>query len=157
MVVKESDRLKLAHRLQGLIGEEATILMEHLPYGGIAGIVSKDDLVVFQVAMHTDMAELRTDLRSDMVDLRTELRSEMTEFRTEMRSDMAELRTELRSEMAELRTELRSEMAELRSDLRLEMAELRAEVYKALNSQTLKIITVMTALNGLMFAGLKWG
>jgi len=102
MVVKESDRLKLAHRLQVLIGEEAAILMEHLPYGGIAGIVSKDDLVIFQVAMHTDMAELR-------------------------------------------------------SDLRLEMAELRAEVYKALNSQTLKIITVMTALNGLMFAGLKWG
>jgi len=113
MVVNERDRLKLAHRLQGLIGEEATILMEHLPYGGIAGIVSKDDLVIFQVAMHTDMAELRT--------------------------------------------ELRSEMAELRSDLRLEMAELRAEIYKALNSQTLKIITVMTALNGLMFAGLKWG
>ena len=124
MVVNERDRLKLAHRLQGLIGEEATILMEHLPYGGIAGIVSKDDLVVFQVAMHTDMAEFRT---------------------------------EMRSEMTELRTELRSEMAELRSDLRLEMAELRAEVYKALNSQTLKIITVMTALNGLMFAGLKWG
>ena len=102
MVVNERDRLRLAHRLQGLMGEEATILMEHLPYGGIAGIVSKDDLVIFQVAMHTDMAELRTDLR-------------------------------------------------------LEMAELRAEVYKALNSQTLKIITVMTALNGLMFAGLKWG
>ena len=113
MVVNERDRLKLAHRLQGLIGEEATILMEHLPYGGIAGIVSQDDLVIFQVAMHTDMTELRT--------------------------------------------ELRSEMAELRSDLRLEMAELRAEIYKALNSQTLKIITVMTALNGLMFAGLKWG
>jgi len=91
MVVKESDRLKLAHRLQGLIGEEATILMEHLPYGGIAGIVSKDDLVL---------------------------------FKAEMRSDMAEF---------------------------------RAEIYKALNSQTLKIITVMTALNGLMFAGLKWG
>ena len=146
MVVNERDRLKLAHRLQGLIGEEATILMEHLPYGGIAGIVSKDDLVIFQVAMHTDMAELRTELRSDM-----------TELRTELRSEMAELRTELRADLAELRTELRSEMAELRSDLRLEMAELRAEVYKALNSQTLKIITVMTALNGLMFAGLKWG
>ena len=113
MVVNERDRLKLAHRLQDLIGEEATILMEHLPYGGIAGIVSKDDLVLFKAEIHTDMAELRT--------------------------------------------ELRSEMAELRSDLRLEMAELRAEIYKALNSQTLKIITVMTALNGLMFAGLKWG
>jgi hypothetical protein len=124
MVVNERDRLKLAHRLQDLIGEEATILMEHLPYGGIAGIVSKDDLALFQVAMHTDMAELRTDVRS---------------------------------EMTELRSELRSEMAELRSDLRLEMAELRAGVYKALNSQTLKILTVMTALNGLMFAGLKWG
>ena len=113
MVVNERDRLKLAHRLQGLMGEEATILMEHLPYGGIAGIVSKDDLVLFKAEMHTDMAELRT--------------------------------------------ELRSEMAELRSDLRLEMAELRTEIYKALNSQTLKIITVMTALNGLMFGGLKWG
>jgi len=124
MVVNERDRLKLAHRLQGLLGEEATIPMEHLPYGGIAGIVSKDDLALFQVAMHTDMAELRTDVRS---------------------------------EMAELRSELRSEMTELRSDLRLEMAELRAEVYKALNSQALKILTVMTALNGLMFAGLKWG
>jgi hypothetical protein len=135
MVVNERDRLKLAHRLQGLLGEEATILMEHLPYGGIAGIVSKDDLVIFQVAMHTDMAELRVDLRSEM----------------------AELGSDLRSEMAELGSDLRSEMAELRSDLRLEMAELRAEIYKALNSQTLKIITVMTALNGLMFAGLKWG
>ena len=146
IVVNERDRLKLAHRLQGLLGEEATILMEHLPYGGIAGIVSKDDLALFQVAMHTDMAELRTDVRSEMTELRSDLRSEMTE-----------LGTELRSEMAELRTELRSEMAELRSDLRLEMAELRAEIYKALNSQTLKILTVMTALNGLMFAGLKWG
>ena len=135
MVVNERDRLRLAHRLQGLMGEEAAILMEHLPYGGIAGIVSKDDLVIFQVAMHTEMAELRTELRSEMTELRTELRSEMTE----------------------LRTELCSEMAELRSDLRLEMAELRAEIYKTLNSQTLKIITVMTALNGLMFAGLKWG
>jgi len=124
MVVSERDRLKLAHRLQGLIGEEATILMEHLPYGGIAGLVTQDDLVLFKAEMHTDMAELRSDVRL---------------------------------EMAELRTELRSEMAELRSDLRLEMAELRAEIYKALNSQTLKIITVMTALNGLMFAGLKWG
>jgi len=135
MVVNERDRLKLEHRLQGLIGEEATILMEHLPYGGIAGIVSKDDLVLFKAEMHTDMAELRNELRSEMT----------------------ELRNELRSEMAELGSDLRTEMAELRSELRLEMAELRAEIYKALNSQTLKIITVMTALNGLMFAGLKWG
>ncbi len=113
MVVSERDRLKLAHRLEGLLGEEATILMEHLPYGGIAGLVTQDDLVLFKAEMHTDMAELRN--------------------------------------------ELRSEMAGLRSDLRLEMAELRTEIYKALNSQTLKILTVMTALNGLMFAGLKWG
>ena len=134
-MVNDRDRLKLAHRLQELMGEEATVLMEHLPYGGIAGIVSKDDLALFQVAMHTDMAELRSDVRSEM---------------TELRSD-------LRSEMAELRSDLQSEMTELRSDLRLEMAEFRAEIYKALNSQTLKILTVMTALNGLMFAGLKWG
>ncbi|MTB13426.1 MAG: DUF1640 domain-containing protein [Actinobacteria bacterium] len=146
IVVNDRDRLKLAHRLQELMGEEATVLMEHLPYGGIAGIVSKDDLALFQVAMHTDMAELRSDVRS-----------EMTELRSDLRSEMAELRSDLRSEMAELRSDLQSEMTELRSDLRLEMAEFRAEIYKALNSQTLKILTVMTALNGLMFAGLKWG
>ena len=68
MVVKESDRLKLAHRLQVLLGKEATILMEHLPYGGIAGIVSNDDLVIFHVAMHTDMTELRIELRSGMAE-----------------------------------------------------------------------------------------
>jgi len=157
MVVNERDRLKLAHRLQGLIGEEATILMEHLPYGGIAGIVSKDDLVLFQAEMHTDLSELRSDLRSEMAELRSDLRSEMAELRSDLRSEMSELRSDLRSEMSELRTELRSEMAELRSDLRVEIAELRSEMYKALNSQTLKFITVMTALNGLMFAGLKWG
>ncbi len=145
-MVNERDRLKLAHRLQELMGEEATVLMEHLPYGGIAGIVSKDDLALFQVAMHTDMAELRSDVRS-----------EMTELRSDLRSEMAELRSDLQSEMTELRSDLQSEMTELRSDLRLEMAEFRAEIYKALNSQTLKILTVMTALNGLMFAGLKWG
>ena len=145
-MVNDRDRLKLAHRLQELMGEEATVLMEHLPYGGIAGIVSKDDLALFQVAMHTDMAELRSDVRS-----------EMTELRSDLRSEMAELRSDLQSEMTELRSDLQSEMTELRSDLRLEMAEFRAEIYKALNSQTLKILTVMTALNGLMFAGLKWG
>ena len=145
-MVNDRDRLKLAHRLQELMGEEATVLMEHLPYGGIAGIVSKDDLALFQVAMHTDMAELRSDVRSEMTELRSDLRSEMTE-----------LRSDLQSEMTELRSDLQSEMTELRSDLRLEMAEFRAEIYKALNSQTLKILTVMTALNGLMFAGLKWG
>jgi hypothetical protein len=102
MVVNERDRLKLAHRLQELVGEEATTLMELLPYGGIAGLATKDDLALFKAEIHTDMAELR-------------------------------------------------------SDVRLEIAELRAELYKALNSQTLKFITVMTALNGLMFAGLKWG
>ena len=113
MVVNERDRLKLTHRLQELLGEEATTLMELLPYGGIAGLATKDDLVLLKTEIHTDMSELRSDLRS--------------------------------------------EMAELRSDLRVEIAELRSEMYKALNSQTLKFITVMTALNGLMFAGLKWG
>ena len=102
MVVNERDRLKLAHRLQELLGEEATTLMELLPYGGIAGLATKADLVLLKTEIHTDMSELR-------------------------------------------------------SDLRVEISELRSEMYKSLNSQTLKFITVMTALNGLMFAGLKWG
>jgi hypothetical protein len=45
----------------------------------------------------------------------------------------------------------------MRAEFHTDIAELRAELYKVLNSQTMKFITVMTAINALMFAGLKWG
>lgn len=56
-----------------------------------------------------------------------------------------------------MRAEFHTDVAELRTELKTEIAELRAELYKALNAQTMKFITVMTAINALMFAGLKWG
>ena len=56
-----------------------------------------------------------------------------------------------------MRAEFHTDVAELRKEVKTEIAELRAELYKALNAQTMKFITVMTAINALMFAGLKWG
>ena len=45
----------------------------------------------------------------------------------------------------------------MRAEFHTDVAELRTELYKALNAQTMKFITVMSAINALMFAGLKWG
>ena len=100
----------LATRATEAMGKEAaTVLMDHLPMGGISRLSTKDDLVLMRAEFHTDIAELRTVI--------------------------AELRTEVKTDIAELRTEL----------------------YKSLNAQTMKFITVMSAINALMFAGLKWG
>ena len=111
----------LATRATEAMGKEAaTVLMDHLPMGGISRLSTKDDLVLMRAEFHTDIAELRTVI----AELRTEVKTDITELRTEVKTDIAELRTEL---------------------------------YKSLNAQTMKFITVMSAINALMFAGLKWG
>ena len=73
------------------------------------------------------------------------------------KDDLVLMRAEFHTDVAELRAEFHTDVAELRTELKTEIAELRAELYKALNAQTMKFITVMTAINALMFAGLKWG
>ncbi|MSZ55643.1 MAG: hypothetical protein F2595_05155 [Actinobacteria bacterium] len=73
------------------------------------------------------------------------------------KDDLVLMRAEFHTDVADLRTELKTEIAELRTEVKTDIAELRAELYKVLNAQTTKFITVMTAINALMFAGLKWG
>ena len=73
------------------------------------------------------------------------------------KDDLVLMRAEFHTDVADLRTELKTEIAELRTEVKTDIAELRTELYKSLNAQTMKFITVMSAINALMFAGLKWG
>ncbi len=51
------------------------------------------------------------------------------------------------------KAELRAEFQELRADFE----QLRADVAESMRRQTITLITVMTTINAVMFAGLKWG
>ena len=51
------------------------------------------------------------------------------------------------------KAELRAEFQELRADFE----RLRADVAESMRRQTITLITVMTTINAVMFAGLKWG
>ena len=58
------------------------------------------------------------------------------------------------------KAELRAEFQELRADfeqLRADFERLRADVAESMRRQTITLITVMTTINAVMFAGLKWG
>ncbi|MEY3266174.1 MAG: hypothetical protein RJA15_620 [Actinomycetota bacterium] len=51
------------------------------------------------------------------------------------------------------KAELRAEFEQLRADFE----RLRADVAESMRRQTITLITVMTTINAVMFAGLKWG
>jgi hypothetical protein len=58
------------------------------------------------------------------------------------------------------KAELRAEFEQLRADfeqLRADFERLRADVAESMRRQTITLITVMTTINAVMFAGLKWG
>lgn len=51
------------------------------------------------------------------------------------------------------KAELRGDFQELRADFE----RLRADVAESMRRQTITMITIMTTINAVMFAGLKWG
>jgi hypothetical protein len=44
-----------------------------------------------------------------------------------------------------------------KAELRADFERLRADVAESMRRQTITLITVMTTINAVMFAGLKWG
>jgi hypothetical protein len=79
------------------------------------------------------------------------------------KNDLFLTKAELRFYFEELRADferLRADFEELRADfqvLRADFERLRADVAEAMRRQTITLITVMTTINAVMFAGLKWG
>lgn len=102
----ELARLRFARSAEEVFGPtEAAFLMDHLPYGGIADLATKDDLRVLRAEMGAEMAELRSELRIEMAELRADLTIDMAQ----LRGEFAELRGEF--------GELRGEFGELRGSL----------------------------------------
>ena len=72
------------------------------------------------------------------------------------KDDLFLTKAELRAEFQELRADferLRANFERLRADFE----RLRADVAESMRRQTITLITVMTTINVVMFAGLKWG
>ena len=72
------------------------------------------------------------------------------------KDDLFLTKAELRAEFQELRADfeqLRADFEQLRADFE----RLRADVAESMRRQTITLITVMTTINAVMFAGLKWG
>ena len=72
------------------------------------------------------------------------------------KDDLFLTKAELRAEFQELR----ADFEQLRADferLRADFERLRADVAESMRRQTITLITVMTTINAVMFAGLKWG
>ena len=88
MSVDEISRVRLARRAVEVFGEaEAATLMEHLPFGGVSTLATKDDLKILGAELRLEMAELRADfgmLRGEFGELKGEfgtLRGEFGELR----------------------------------------------------------------------------
>lgn len=130
MSVDEISRIRLARRAVEVFGEaEAATLMEHLPFGGVSNLATKDDLKILGAELRLEMAELRSELRGEM---------------SEIRADFGTLRGEFGT--------LRGEFGTLRG----EFGELRAYIEERFHRQTITMITTMSALMGILFVALKW-
>jgi HAMP domain-containing protein len=133
MSVDEISRVRLARRAVEVFGEaEAATLMEHLPFGGVSTLATKDDLKILGAELRLEMAELRADFGM--------LRGEFGELKGEFGT--------LRGEFGELKGEF--------GTLRGEFGELRAYIEERFHRQTITMITTMSALMGILFVALKW-
>jgi hypothetical protein len=137
MSVDEISRIRLARRAVEVFGEaEAATLMEHLPFGGVSNLATKDDLKILGAELRLEMAELRSELRGEMSEIRADFGTLRGEFGT------------LRGEFGELKGEF--------GTLRGEFGELRAYIEERFHRQTITMITTMSALMGILFVALKW-
>ena len=138
----ELARLRFARSAEEVFGPtEAAFLMDHLPYGGIADLATKDDLRVLRAEMGAEMAELRSELRIEMAELRADLTIDMAQLRGEF--------AEVRGEFAELRgefAELRGEFGELRG----EFGELRGSLDERFRNQLIAMVGIIGAATAVL-------
>ena len=127
MGVDELARLRLANKAVNLFGEKEAQTL--MEHLPLGGIAN--------LATKDDLFLTKAELRADF---------------EKLRADVGMLRAEFQ--------ELRADFEQLRADferLRADFERLRADVAESMRRQTITLITVMTTINAVMFAGLKWG
>ena len=81
-------------------------------------------------------------------------KEDLRELRFATKQDLRDLRYEVKAEFAEVRAEI----ADIRQTMatKVDVQELRAEMYKGFTTQTIALMTLMVAMQGLTLAGLKF-
>ncbi len=96
--ISEFERARMITSLAAAIGkEEANVLASALNLDG--QLASRDELRVTEMAIRTDIADLRDNLRSEIASVRDDLRAEIGS----VRDDVQELRVELYTVKDELK------------------------------------------------------
>ncbi|WP_125289088.1 hypothetical protein [Erwinia sp. 198] len=96
-------------------------------------------------ATHADVANIRTE----MATMRGELKEEMASLRGELKGDIVSLRGELKGDIVSLRGELKSDIVSLRG-------EIHETLQKAINKQTVLLLTIIPATLAAIAAVAAW-
>ncbi len=90
--ISEFERARMINALAGAIGkEEASVLASALNLDG--QLASRDELRVTEMAIRTDIADLRDNLRSEIATVRDDLRAEIGSVRDDVHALRLELYT----------------------------------------------------------------
>ena len=118
--ISEFERARMITALAGAIGkEEANVLASALNLEG--QLASRDELRVTEMAIRTDIADLRDNLRSEIASVRDDLRVEIASVRDDLRAEIGSVRDDLRAEIGSVRDDvhaLRLELYTVKDDLK---------------------------------------
>ncbi len=118
--ISEFERARMITALAGAIGkEEANVLASALNLEG--QLASRDELRVTEMAIRTDIADLRDNLRSEIASVRDDLRVEIGSVRDDLRAEIGSVRDDLRAEIGSVRDDvhaLRLELYTVKDDLK---------------------------------------
>jgi hypothetical protein len=139
MTVDES-RLQLRTRLVELVGVSGAEILMDRPPGGWGDLVTNHTLDLRFAAW-----EERFDRRLDALEARMDLRFAAVDARFASVDHNFDL----------LRAEMQVQGADLRADVQVQGADLRAEMYRRFRSQTLVMVSTITALAGVIVAAIR--
>jgi len=132
MTVDEA-RLQLRTRLVELVGVSGAEILMDRPPGGWSDLVTNHTLDLRFAAW-----EERFDRKVDALEARMDLRLAAVDHN-----------------FALLRSEMQVQGADLRADVQVQGADLRAEMYRRFRSQTLVMVSTITALAGVIVAAIR--
>jgi|GEM_PF-1503784 len=120
----------------------------------------RGEMALMRGELKEEMASLRGELKEDMASLRGELKEEIASLRGELKGDIVSLQGELKEDMAASKGELKEDMASSKGELKGDIVSLRGEIHetlqKAINKQTVLLLTIIPATLAAIAAVAAW-